>query len=159
MPGTLWFSLTCYTVFMAAIFAVFHAVWARFLHLYSIRRGYQVYKQVCAACHSMEYLAFRNLVGVSHTEEEVKALAEEVRWKCVWDLYLTEICLGFSCNWYVNLKRKKKKWRTDLTSEMPLWIRGSGISFTSDRQRTCLHKLTYRKLIFWTVIAFTSTVV
>ena len=45
----------------------------------SIRRGYQVYKQVCSACHSMEYLAFRNLVGVSHTEDEVKAIAEEVR--------------------------------------------------------------------------------
>jgi len=43
----------------------------------SIRRGYQVYKQVCAACHSMRYLAFRNLTGVSHTEEEVKAMAEE----------------------------------------------------------------------------------
>ncbi|MBN3294567.1 CY1 protein, partial [Polypterus senegalus] len=43
----------------------------------SVRRGYQVYKQVCAACHSMEYLAFRNLVGVSHTEAEAKALAEE----------------------------------------------------------------------------------
>ena len=37
----------------------------------------QVYKQVCAACHSMRYLAFRNLIGVSHTEEEVKAMAEE----------------------------------------------------------------------------------
>ncbi|XP_077435055.1 cytochrome c1, heme protein, mitochondrial [Vanacampus margaritifer] len=44
----------------------------------SVRRGYQVYKQVCSACHSMEYLAFRNLVGVSHTEEEVKVIAEEV---------------------------------------------------------------------------------
>ncbi|XP_037634869.1 cytochrome c1, heme protein, mitochondrial [Sebastes umbrosus] len=44
----------------------------------SIRRGYQVYKQVCSACHSMEYLAFRNLVGVSHTENEVKTIAEEV---------------------------------------------------------------------------------
>uniref|UniRef100_A0A3Q0RYG4 Cytochrome c1, heme protein, mitochondrial n=1 Tax=Amphilophus citrinellus TaxID=61819 RepID=A0A3Q0RYG4_AMPCI len=44
----------------------------------SIRRGYQVYKQVCSACHSMEYLAFRNLVGVSHTEEEVKVIAEEI---------------------------------------------------------------------------------
>uniref|UniRef100_A0A4W3KF16 Cytochrome c1, heme protein, mitochondrial n=1 Tax=Callorhinchus milii TaxID=7868 RepID=A0A4W3KF16_CALMI len=43
----------------------------------SIRRGYEVYKQVCSACHSMEYLAFRNLVGVSHTEEEAKAIAEE----------------------------------------------------------------------------------
>lgn len=45
----------------------------------SIRRGYQVYKQVCAACHSMRYLAYRNLVGVSHTEEEAKAEAEEVQ--------------------------------------------------------------------------------
>uniref|UniRef100_A0A8C3CLL6 Cytochrome c n=1 Tax=Cairina moschata TaxID=8855 RepID=A0A8C3CLL6_CAIMO len=44
----------------------------------SVRRGYQVYKQVCSACHSMEYLAFRNLIGVTHTEEEAKALAEEV---------------------------------------------------------------------------------
>lgn len=43
----------------------------------SIRRGYQVYKQVCAACHSMRYLAYRNLVGVSHTEIEAKAEAEE----------------------------------------------------------------------------------
>lgn len=50
----------------------------RVISFCSIRRGYQVYKQVCSACHSMEYLAFRNLVGVSHTEEEAKALAEEV---------------------------------------------------------------------------------
>ncbi|NWZ98152.1 CY1 protein, partial [Nesospiza acunhae] len=44
----------------------------------SIRRGFQVYRQVCSACHSMEYLAFRNLIGVTHTEAEAKALAEEV---------------------------------------------------------------------------------
>lgn len=44
----------------------------------SIRRGYQVYKQVCSACHSMKFVAYRNLVGVSHTEEEAKAEAEEV---------------------------------------------------------------------------------
>lgn len=48
------------------------------LLLCSVRRGYEVYKQVCASCHSMDYLAFRNLVGVSHTEAEAKALAEEV---------------------------------------------------------------------------------
>jgi ubiquinol-cytochrome c reductase cytochrome c1 subunit len=43
-----------------------------------IRRGFQVYKQVCAACHSVEYIAYRNLVGVSHTEAEARALAEEI---------------------------------------------------------------------------------
>lgn len=44
----------------------------------SLRRGYEVYKQVCAACHSMKYIAYRNLVGVTHTEAEAKAEAEEV---------------------------------------------------------------------------------
>ncbi|XP_063224661.1 cytochrome c1, heme protein, mitochondrial [Bacillus rossius redtenbacheri] len=44
----------------------------------SIRRGYEVYKQVCAACHSLRFIAYRNLVGVSHTETEAKAEAAEV---------------------------------------------------------------------------------
>jgi len=56
-----------------------HAGYFSSLDHASIRRGYQVYKQVCAACHSMRFLAFRNLVGVSHTEGEAKELAEEVQ--------------------------------------------------------------------------------
>ncbi|KFM78653.1 Cytochrome c1, heme protein, mitochondrial, partial [Stegodyphus mimosarum] len=44
----------------------------------SIRRGYEVYKQVCAACHSMQYMRYRELINVSHTEEEAKAEAEEI---------------------------------------------------------------------------------
>jgi len=43
----------------------------------SIRRGYKVYKEVCAACHSMNQLAFRHLIGVCFTEEEVKEIASE----------------------------------------------------------------------------------
>lgn len=43
----------------------------------SVRRGYEVYKQVCAACHSMKYLCYRNLVNVIMTEDEAKAEAEE----------------------------------------------------------------------------------
>lgn len=55
-----------------------HNGWFSSLDHTSIRRGYEVYKQVCAACHSMRFLAYRNLVGVSHTEKEAKAEAEEV---------------------------------------------------------------------------------
>ncbi|XP_026670666.1 cytochrome c1, heme protein, mitochondrial isoform X2 [Ceratina calcarata] len=44
----------------------------------SLRRGFEVYKNVCAACHSLQYIAYRQLVGVTHTEAEVKALAEEI---------------------------------------------------------------------------------
>ena len=43
----------------------------------SIRRGHQVYKNVCAACHSLERIAFRNLVGVCYNEAEVKEMLEE----------------------------------------------------------------------------------
>eukprot|EP00055_Hartaetosiga_balthica_P007278 m.24748 g.24748 ORF g.24748 m.24748 type:complete len:297 (+) comp5694_c0_seq1:72-962(+) len=43
----------------------------------SIRRGHQVYQQVCAACHSLDRIAYRNLVGVCMNESEAKALAEE----------------------------------------------------------------------------------
>jgi len=39
-----------------------------------------VYKQVCAACHSMNLLAFRNLVDVAYTADEVKVFAEEYQY-------------------------------------------------------------------------------
>ncbi|KAA8490797.1 Cytochrome c1-2, heme protein, mitochondrial [Porphyridium purpureum] len=43
----------------------------------SIRRGYHVYKNVCSSCHSLEAIAYRNLVDVCFTEEEVKQIALE----------------------------------------------------------------------------------
>lgn len=45
--------------------------------IFSIRRGYQVYKQVCSQCHSLKRIAYRHLVGVSHTLEEAKQEASE----------------------------------------------------------------------------------
>ena len=42
----------------------------------SIRRGFQVYKQVCASCHSVHGIAFRSLVGVTHDETAMKKIAE-----------------------------------------------------------------------------------
>lgn len=38
----------------------------------SVRRGYYVYKNVCAACHSLSSFSFRELVNVTHTEEQAK---------------------------------------------------------------------------------------
>jgi len=40
-----------------------------------LQRGYQVYKEVCAACHSMNQIAFRNLQEIGFSEAEVRALA------------------------------------------------------------------------------------
>ena len=36
-----------------------------------------MYREVCASCHSLKRIAWRNLVGVSHTVDEAKAMAEE----------------------------------------------------------------------------------
>jgi ubiquinol-cytochrome c reductase cytochrome c1 subunit len=41
----------------------------------SLRRGYEVYRQVCSTCHSMKFVAFRHLVGHTHTEDQAKAIA------------------------------------------------------------------------------------
>ena len=40
-----------------------------------LQRGFQVYKEVCSACHSMRLVAFRNLTELGYTEDEVKAIA------------------------------------------------------------------------------------
>jgi ubiquinol-cytochrome c reductase cytochrome c1 subunit len=40
-----------------------------------LQRGFQVYKEVCSACHSMNLLAYRHLTGIGLGEEEVKAVA------------------------------------------------------------------------------------
>lgn len=43
-----------------------------------LQRGYKVYAEVCSSCHSMQYVAFRNLEdesGPGFTEDQVKALA------------------------------------------------------------------------------------
>jgi ubiquinol-cytochrome c reductase cytochrome c1 subunit len=51
----------------------------------SIQRGYKVYKEVCASCHSMEKVKFRNLTEVGFSEVEVKAIAAEYSYPVIGD--------------------------------------------------------------------------
>jgi ubiquinol-cytochrome c reductase cytochrome c1 subunit len=47
----------------------------------SLQRGFQVYKEVCSSCHSMQYLSYRNLGemgGPEFSVQEVKAIAASV---------------------------------------------------------------------------------
>jgi len=44
----------------------------------SLQRGYQVYTEVCASCHSMKYVSYRNLAepgGPEFTEDQAKTIA------------------------------------------------------------------------------------
>lgn len=43
----------------------------------SMQRGYQVYKQVCAACHSMNRIAFRNLSALGYDDAQIKSVSAE----------------------------------------------------------------------------------
>jgi len=42
-----------------------------------LQRGFQVYKEVCAACHGLSLVAFRDLHALGYQEAEVKAIANQ----------------------------------------------------------------------------------
>lgn len=43
----------------------------------ALQRGLQVYQEVCSACHSLNYIAFRNLTALGFSADDVKAIATQ----------------------------------------------------------------------------------
>lgn len=43
----------------------------------ALQRGFQVYNDVCSACHSLSLLSYRNLETIGFTEDQVKAIAAQ----------------------------------------------------------------------------------
>ncbi len=46
-----------------------------------LQRGLKVYREVCAVCHGLKYIAFRNLADLGYSEAQVKAIAAEYKIK------------------------------------------------------------------------------
>jgi len=44
-----------------------------------LQRGFQVYSEVCSACHSLELVSFRDLKGLGYDDAEIKKIAAD--WK------------------------------------------------------------------------------
>lgn len=42
-----------------------------------LQRGFQVYKEVCASCHSLKYVAFADLKGLGYTPGQIKGIAAD----------------------------------------------------------------------------------
>ena len=42
-----------------------------------LQRGFQVYREVCASCHGINYVAFRNLSELGYNEAEIRKVASE----------------------------------------------------------------------------------
>jgi ubiquinol-cytochrome c reductase cytochrome c1 subunit len=45
----------------------------------ALQRGFQVYKEVCSACHAVKHLYFRDLAEIGYGEDEVKGIAAQVQ--------------------------------------------------------------------------------
>jgi ubiquinol-cytochrome c reductase cytochrome c1 subunit len=45
----------------------------------SLQRGFQIYKEICANCHALKELYYRDLTALGFSEDEVKALAAQVQ--------------------------------------------------------------------------------
>ncbi len=43
----------------------------------ALQRGFQVFKEVCATCHAVSFLRFRDLAGIGLDQASIKALAAE----------------------------------------------------------------------------------
>ena len=50
------------------------------------QRGFQIYKEVCSACHEMKHTNYRNLQQIGFGEDEVKAIAAQYQVKDYNDL-------------------------------------------------------------------------
>ncbi|MEO6225107.1 MAG: cytochrome c1 [Sphingomicrobium sp.] len=44
-----------------------------------LQRGFQVYSEVCSACHGLTYVSFRDLKGLGYNDAEIKKIASD--WK------------------------------------------------------------------------------
>lgn len=54
----------------------FDSIFGRFDRA-SAQRGFQVYKEVCSACHGLSLVAYRNLGEIGFSEAEIKQIASE----------------------------------------------------------------------------------
>ena len=54
----------------------FHGVFGRFDKA-SLQRGFKVYREVCAGCHGIRHIAYRDLEDIGFTKDEIKSIASE----------------------------------------------------------------------------------
>ena len=45
----------------------------------ALQRGFQVYKEVCSACHPLKHLYYRDLTAIGYTEDQVKGIAAQAQ--------------------------------------------------------------------------------
>ncbi len=54
----------------------FNGIFGRFDKA-SLQRGFKVYSEICAACHGIRHISYRDLQGIGYSADEIKAIAGE----------------------------------------------------------------------------------
>ncbi len=54
----------------------FNGIFGRF-DKSSLQRGFKVYSEICAACHGIRHISYRDLAGIGYTPDEIKVIAGE----------------------------------------------------------------------------------
>ena len=54
----------------------FNGIFGRFDES-SLQRGFQVYREVCAACHGIRHISYGDLKGIGYTNDEIKVIAAD----------------------------------------------------------------------------------
>jgi cytochrome c1 len=44
-----------------------------------VQRGYQIYKEVCSACHALSLLSYRNLADIGLTDDQIKDQIKDIK--------------------------------------------------------------------------------
>ena len=57
----------------------------------SLQRGYQVYTEVCAACHSMKYVSYRNLAEKGGPEFSVEQAKQGYAWASSYNWAINQV--------------------------------------------------------------------
>ena len=52
----------------------FNGIFGRFDKA-SLQRGFKVYSEICAACHGLRHVSYRDLAGIGYSQDEIKAIA------------------------------------------------------------------------------------
>ena len=54
----------------------FNGIFGRFDES-SLQRGFQVYREVCSACHGIRHVSYRDLKGIGYSNDEIKVIAAD----------------------------------------------------------------------------------
>ena len=117
----------------------FNGIFGRFDNT-ALQRGFKVYREVCAACHGIRHVSYRDLKSIGFSSDEIKSIAGEYEITDVNKYYLEQGKLN------VQVFDRGTAW-LDTGTHASLMQAGSFVQVIEERQGLkigCIEELAYR---------------